>query len=128
MSPGHFHVVLDIASCYLNLSIVTQGIECPSEIELKGRSGLLTNSMALVAGVEKLPGTQTFGDYAIAFHTAVSNAGSLYQEIHVVFDRFVDDSIKSGTRQRHTKTTCPIRQVTENDSVPLPQNWQNFLA
>ena len=25
MSPGHFHVVLDVASCYLNLSFVFHG-------------------------------------------------------------------------------------------------------
>lgn len=40
----------------------------------------------------------------------------------------IDDSIKLGTTQRRTKTTRPIRRVFENDSVPLPQNWQNFLA
>ena len=84
--------------------------------------------MALLVRMGKLPGTQTFGDYAIAFHTALSNAGTPYQEIHDVFDRYLDDSIKLGTTQRRTKTTCPIRRVFENDSVPLPQNWQNFLA
>ena len=84
--------------------------------------------MALVAGIGKPSGTKTFGDYAIAFQTTVSNAGSLYQEIHVVYDRNVDDSIKSGTRQRRTNMTRPIRWVNENSSVPLPQNWQNVLA
>ena len=108
--------------------IVTQGIECPGEVELKGRSGLFIDSMALVVRMGKPPGTQMFGDYAIAFHTAVSNAGSPYQEIHDVFDRYLDDSIKLGTTQRRTKTTRPIRRVFENDSVQLPQNWQNFLA
>ena len=108
--------------------IVTQGIKCPSEVELQGRSGLFIDGMALVAGIGKPHGIQTFGDYAVAFQRAVSNTGSLYQEIHVVFDRYVDGSIKSRTRQRRTKTTRPIRWVIENGSVPLPQNWQNFLA
>lgn len=84
--------------------------------------------MALVAGIGKPSGAQTFGDYANVFQTTVLKAGSRYQEIHVVFDRYVEDSIKSGTRQRRTKTTHPIRRVIENGSVPLPHNWQNFLA
>jgi hypothetical protein len=108
--------------------IVAQGIECPSQIEFQGRSGLFIDGMALVVGIGKPSGTQTFEDYANAFQTAVLNAGSRYQEIHVVFDRYVEDSIKSGTRQRRAQMTRPIRRVIENGSVPLPHNWQNFLA
>ena len=58
--------------------IVTQGIECPSEVELQGRSGLFIDGMALVAGIGKPHGIQTFRDYAVAFQRAVSNAGSLF--------------------------------------------------
>ena len=56
--------------------IVAQGIECPSQVELQGRSGLLIDGMALVVGIGKPSGTQTFEDYANAFQTAVLKAGS----------------------------------------------------
>jgi len=36
--------------------------------------------------------------------------------------------MKSGTRQKRSKTLRPIRRYIESGSVPLPENWPNFLA
>ena len=62
------------------------------------------------------------------FKAAVLRAGSHYQQIHVIFDWYQEDSIKSGTRKRPTKCTRPIQRVIEDGSVPLTHSWPNFLA
>ena len=69
-----------------------------------------------------------FGDFAESFQAAVLQAGSRYQQIHVIFDRYRGDSIKSGTRERHIKFTRPIRRAIEDGSVSLLHSWPNFLA
>ena len=63
--------------------LITSGINCPSEIELQGSSCLLIDGLAL----ERPSGAQTFGDFTDSFQTAVLQAGSRYQQIHVIFDR-----------------------------------------
>ena len=52
----------------------------------------------------------------------LEQARSANQQICVVFVRYRKDSIKSDTRERHTKTFRPIRKVTEGGSVPLPSD------
>ena len=73
-------------------------------------------------------GAQRFGDFADSFQAAVLRAGSRYQLIHVIFERYQEDSIRSGTRKRRTKSTRPIRRVIEDGSVPLPHSWPSLLV
>ena len=94
----------------------------------QGTSCLLIDEMALVATIGKPSDALTFGDYAEAFQTAVLKPASCYDQIHVLFDRYERSLIKAGTRERRTKTTCPVRCVIENENVPVPNNWSNFLA
>lgn len=108
--------------------ILTSGTNCPSEIQLQGSSCLLIDGLALVAAIGRPSGAQTFGDFADSFQAAVHQASSRYQQVHVIFDRYQEDSIKSGTRKRRTKSARPIRRVIEDRSVPLPHSWSNFLA
>ena len=46
----------------------------------------------------------------------------------MIFDRYEKISIKASTRERHTKTTRPVRSVIENENIPPPNSWSNFLA
>lgn len=48
--------------------------------------------------------------------------------IDVLFDRYRDLSIKSGTRTRRSKGKQPVRRVIENKEVPLPTNLSAFLS
>jgi hypothetical protein len=59
-------------------------------------------------------------------HVLVS--GKFFKRIDVTFDRYVDNSIKSGTRKNRSKKARPIRKVVDDRTVPLPQNWNDFLA
>ena len=108
--------------------VITSGMNCPRAIELGGSAGLLIDGLALVSAIGRSSGAQTCGDFAESFQAAALQAGSRYQQIHVVFDRYREASIKSGTRERRTKSTRHIRRVIEDGSVPLPHIWPNFLA
>ena len=103
-----------------------------TELELWGSLHvcLLIDGLALGSAIGRPSGTQTFGDFADSFQAAVLQAGSCYQHIHVIFDWYQEDSIKSGTRERRSKSTRPIWRVLErwDGSVPLPHSWPNFLA
>ena len=98
--------------------LITSEINCPSEIELQGSLCLLIDGLELVSAVGRPSVTQKFGDFADSFQTAVLEAGSSYQHIHVIFDRYQEDSIKSGTRERPTKSTRPIGDVIEDGNDP----------
>ncbi len=87
--------------------ILKSGINCPSEIQLRGSSCLLIDGLALVAAIGRPSGAQTFGDFADSFQAAVLRAGSRYQQIHVIFDRYQEDSIKSGTKKKTHKIHSP---------------------
>ena len=48
--------------------------------------------------------------------------------IYVVFDRYRPNSIKENTRSRRSKNQKAIRKKIPDRTVPLPQNWSNFMA
>ena len=59
---------------------------------------------------------------------SVFNAGDHVSRIDITFDRYRPVSIKAAARQARTKGSRPIRRVIESIDVPLPKNWQNFMA
>jgi hypothetical protein len=60
--------------------------------------------------------------------TFSSKAKHNYDRIDVTFDRYRDVSIKAGTRENCTKKSRPIRRLIEDNDVPLPNKWSDFLA
>ena len=54
--------------------VITSGINCPIEIELRGSSGLLIDVLALVSAIGRPSAAQTFGDFAESFQAAVLQA------------------------------------------------------
>ena len=73
--------------------LITSGINCPSEIELQGGSCLLIDGLELVSEVGRPSVTQKFKDFADSFQTAVLEAGSRYQHIHVIFGIAAPDKV-----------------------------------
>ena len=68
----------------------------------------MIDGMALVAALGKPADTQTFGVYADQFQNTVFRAGSQYQQIHVLFDRYEKSSIQAGTRERRRGLVAPF--------------------
>ncbi|KAG1701751.1 Serine/threonine-protein kinase Chk2 [Nymphon striatum] len=87
---------------------------------------LIIDGFALVHAIGKPQGASTFEDLANIFHQPVYQGH--YNRVDIVFDRYNKESIKSGTRSSRSKEAKPIRRVIENSTVPLPNNWNNFLA
>lgn len=108
---------------------LTEDIVCPEAIELPDSpSCLIIDGQALVVALGKPDHAVTFGDLADTFVKAVLKAGSKYQRIDIVFDRYRQETIKGATRTRRTKASQPIRRLVEGRDVPLPKNWTHFLS
>ena len=104
-------------------NILTQQVETSANVAIDEASCLLIDGQALVMALGKPPGIKTFGDIANIFTETVFKMGAKYQRIDVVFDRYRDESIKSGTRVKRKQSHRPVRRKIENDStVPLPSN------
>jgi hypothetical protein len=108
--------------------VLLEGITCPRTIRLEGTSSLLIDGQALVNKIAKPAEAKTFGDVATIFVSTVLKSGMSYDEVHLIFDRYRDESIKQGTRDKRGKGIHPVRRVIEDCHVPLPNNWKNFLA
>lgn len=65
-------------------------------------SALIIDGQALVQSF-KTHGMKTFGDFADELFSTVFRKGNAYSRIDVLFDRYRDLSIKSGTRIRRAK-------------------------
>ena len=111
-------------------NILTQQVEISANNAVdEASSCLLIDGQALVMALGKPPGIKTFGDFANIFTETVFKMGAKYQRIDVVFDRYLDESIKSGTRVKRKQRHRPVRSKIENDStVPLPSDWSSFTA
>lgn len=107
---------------------LTEDIVCPEEIEDDSSSCLIIDGQALVVALGKPDNAVTFGDLADAYVRSVLKAGSRYQRVDVLFDRYREETIKGATRTRRTKAARPIRRLVEGRGVPLPKNWTNFLS
>jgi len=80
--------------------VFTEGIECPQVISPEEPACLVIDGQALVVALGKPENAVTFGDFANRYASAVVMAGSNYQLIDVVFDRYREETIKSSTRIR----------------------------
>jgi hypothetical protein len=89
---------------------------------------LIIDGQALVQSLGKPKGLTTFGHLGDAFKTAALQGSALFKRIDIVFDRYYPSSIKAGKRKKRAQGTTPIRRVIEHRNVPLPSNWNNFIA
>ena len=106
-----------------------ENIECPESLNLYGKmSCLIIDGQALVCSLRKPKEINTFGQLADKFIQSVLSQGSSYDRIDVVFDRYRDNSTKENTRNRRAKDQKAIRKMITGRDVPLPENWDNFMA
>uniref|UniRef100_A0A8W8M8I1 Uncharacterized protein n=1 Tax=Magallana gigas TaxID=29159 RepID=A0A8W8M8I1_MAGGI len=73
-------------------------------------SAFIIDGQALVQSF-KTHGMKTFGDFADEFDSTVFRKGNAYSRIDVLFDRYRDLSIQSGTRTRRAKGKQPSNIV-----------------
>ena len=79
-------------------------------------SALIIDGQALVQSL-RTHGMKTFGDFADEFVSTVFRKGNNFSRIDVLFDRYRDQSIKSGTRNSRAKRHQPVRRIVEKYDV-----------
>ena len=108
---------------YVLADMVTEDRVCPGVIELYNISScLLIDEQALVLTLV-MPGyALIFVDMADIYVGAVLNSGYNYLWVDIVFDRYIEETIKGTTRIRHIKVARQIRRLVEGWDVLLPKN------
>ncbi|KAG1647324.1 Down syndrome cell adhesion molecule-like protein 1 [Nymphon striatum] len=108
--------------------VLTKNVSCPTEITISESSCLIIDGQAMIMSLGKPADVNTFGEYADVVVKYVLKQGEAYNRIDVTFDRYNDLSIKGDTRVKRTKKSRPIRRLIEDDDVPLPNKWTDFMA
>ena len=109
-------------------TVLKKDTECPPHVILKKSSCLIIDGQATVMALEKPDAAITFGDYADQFVVHVLKTANAFDRVDVVFDRYQEFSIKTGTRIKRTKKLRPIRRLIENRDVQLPKQWADYMA
>ena len=113
------------------LSIVENAwsAECPCDDQMADGSVLVLDGMMLIHSVEIRSLQVTFGELAsIILKKIVSLAyAKQHSEVHVVFDRYPENSIKSMEHIRRAGTgTAQCLRIVKCDQK-LPIQWKNYL-
>ncbi|KAG1682470.1 Retinal homeobox protein Rx1 [Nymphon striatum] len=108
--------------------VLTKNVSCPTEITISESSCLIIDGQAMIMSLGKPADVNTLGEYADVVVKYVLKQGEAYNRIDVTFDRYNDLSIKGDTRVKRTKKSRPIRRLIEDDDVPLPNKWTDFMA
>ena len=132
------NIPISIANCNGSLrtgskailaDVITRAVVCPAEVKVdQSNSCLIIDGQAVVVAIGKPAGAHTFGDLADVFVEHVLVSGKCFKRIDMTFDRYIDNSTKSGTRKNRSRKARPIRKIVDDRTVPLPQNWNDFLA
>ncbi|KAG1661763.1 hypothetical protein GQR58_021271 [Nymphon striatum] len=97
----------------------------------EAKTCLLIDGAALIQAIGKPAKAQTFEDLSVEFcNSVLKRFGSVYSRVDLLFDRYQDLSIKSGTRSKRSEAgkVKPIRRVISSKDVKLPSNFKSFLS
>ena len=72
---------------------------------------LIIDAMAVLQCMEKKNTIQTLSDLQDAFNEHIKNMVSGYDEVRVVFDRYMDQSLKNKTRQKRVATSVEYESI-----------------
>ena len=99
VSIAEMNGTLRIGSKSLLGDMLTAGITTPQYITIEGSSCLIIDGQAQVNSIGKPTNAKTFGNLADIFVTSVFQSATSFDRVDIVFDRYKDESIKSGTQQ-----------------------------
>ena len=86
-------------------SDVLTKVTCPAELIPGRNSCLLIDGQALVVALGKPEGASNFRELGEIFVKLVNHAGNSFDRVDVVFDRYRETSIKSGTRKKRSRVS-----------------------
>ena len=70
---------------------------------------------------------KTFGDFIASLWKTISFLSKDAQHTDIVFDLYLENTVKYGERNHHQKTTA-IDVIIEKDNQPLPVTMDSFWA
>ncbi|KAG1693201.1 hypothetical protein GQR58_007155 [Nymphon striatum] len=97
----------------------------------EAKTCLLIDGAAIIQAIGKPAKAQTFEDLSVEFcNSVLKRFGPVYSRVDLLFDRYLDLSIKSGTRSKRSEAgkVKPIRRVISSKDVKLPSNFKSFLS
>lgn len=104
-------------------------VHCVNTLPLNELSShLIINGSEMMASIQKLSTTKTFGDYGNQFVSEVKKMSWNYPMVDVLFDFKIGHRIPVNNSQKRPKLLVPIRRIIESENVPLPQNMRNYLS
>ena len=90
---------------------------------------ILIDGHALNQALGKPQTCKTFQDYAGAFFKAVkSNIDESVERIDILFDTYVEMSMKDAARMKRNVKKRHIRKNIDRGDLALPQVWGNFIS
>ena len=84
--------------------------------------------MGVVRAINKHCGAKNFSDFANAFMVSVTGHFKTSSRVDVVFDRYNETSVKSGTILRRAGSHQTVCKNVSGRDIPLPQNWSQFIS
>ncbi|KAJ8305332.1 LOW QUALITY PROTEIN: hypothetical protein KUTeg_015877 [Tegillarca granosa] len=129
-----FHLPIHLGLCCLQLKNLAFNIFLKKEFTLinchhQTTPCTIIDGQALVVALGKPRGAKTFGDLAKVYvDTVFNHAKDNCTRIDVVFDRYDNLFIKGGTRDKRGTGRRPITRIFDNEDVPLPPNWSDFIS
>ena len=112
-----------------DLGTILQGNLCKSQMPIsKSQTCTIVVGMAAVQSLAKSSGAKTFGKWSDRFLRQVtSHLSDSCTRVDVLFDRYVKNSIKGGTRdKRKEKKSRGIRRNVDNRDQRIG-NWERFI-
>jgi hypothetical protein len=90
-----------------------------------GTAVVIVDFMSRIRSFPSLASFQTFGN---AIRSVLSTGASLCQRIslHVVFDSYLDSSVKGGERTRRASGKGAVDMAVITEDVPIPQQMDKF--
>jgi hypothetical protein len=91
----------------------------------------IIDAMATVRAIGRPKEATTFGDLGDIFcRSVLGHLGNSCSRVDVVFDTYIDLSIKSVTRQKRSENTRKIRRIVDSRDVQLPphSSWPSFIG
>ena len=100
--------------------------DSPTET-IESKRVIIFDAMAIVQSIKKTASMKTVKDFAEVFKTRIIEGSAGFEEVRVVFDRYLIKSLKNQTRKKRTGGKVLQYKVDENTSLEKTQ-LKDFLS
>ena len=108
---------------------VTQGnCSATREVQESAMKIILFDAMEIVNSLKKTPEIETCADFGNAFIRKLISMSSGYDEVHLIFDRYLENSLKTQTRQGRNKNLKSTYYHVSDSTLIKNISLKEFLA